>query len=209
MVNVSLGISSFGVNVSRGNVAGAFVDAGGILLDSAATATPYVPAFAGFTIKATRTVKALPAGEALKISRMVDEIMDSGKIGQSKVSKIPGMPAKSTPVGELRSAGLKDAHHVIQDAAVRELPGYSTQNAPGVQLTGPSTAPGPPHYDATQVQRQAGGGTYGAERRIGYKSLRRAGYSEGNARQIITEADAYFENIGVTRSTPTRIPGNR
>jgi hypothetical protein len=64
-------------------------------------------------------------------------------------------------------------------------------------------------YNATQVQRQLGGGTYGAERRIGYKALRAAGYSEAEARLIIEEADAYFASIGVTRTTPTRIPGNR
>jgi len=117
-------------------------------------------------------------------------------------------PLTST-VADLRAAGLKDAHHVIQDAAVRDLPGYNTQLAPGVQLSGPSTAVGSPHYIATQVQRQAGGGTLAAEMRIGYKSLRQAGYSEPQARQIIAESDAYFRSIGATPSTPTRIPGNR
>lgn len=120
----------------------------------------------------------------------------------------PPSPLTST-VGELRSAGLKDAHHVIQDAAVRELPGYNTRFAPGVQLPGPSTARGTPHYVATQVQRQAGGGTYAAERRIGYKALRSSGISQSDARQIIQETDAYFQRLGVTPSTPTRIPGNR
>lgn len=43
-------------------------------------------------------------------------------------------------VGDFREAGLKDAHHVIQDAAVRDLPGYRTNAAPGIQLPGPSTA---------------------------------------------------------------------
>lgn len=117
-------------------------------------------------------------------------------------------PLTST-VGDLRAAGLKDAHHVIQDAAVQDLPGYSTRQAPGVQLPGPSTAIGSPHYIATQVQRQAGGGTLAAEMKIGYKGLRRAGYSEADARQIIAETDAYFRSIGATPSTPTRIPGNR
>ncbi len=117
-------------------------------------------------------------------------------------------PLTST-VGDLRAAGLKDAHHAVQDAAVRDLPGYTTQLARGVQLPGPSTAVGSPHYIATQVQRQAGGGTLAAEMRIGYKGLRRAGYSEAEARQIVAESDAYFRSIGATPSTPTRIPGNR
>lgn len=115
----------------------------------------------------------------------------------------------TSSVGDLRVAGMRDAHHVIQDAAVRNLPGYSSRAAPGVQLPGPSTAVGSPHYLATQVQRQAGGGTYAAERRIGYKVIRRAGFSEADARRIIGETDTYFRSIGVTPTTPTRIPGNR
>jgi hypothetical protein len=47
-------------------------------------------------------------------------------------------------ISELREARLKDAHHVIQNAAVRDLPGSSTTSAPGVQLPGPSTARGTP-----------------------------------------------------------------
>ena len=112
-------------------------------------------------------------------------------------------------VYDLRALGLKDAHHVIQDAAVRDLPGYSTQLAPGVQLEGPSTLEGTAHYSATQVQRLPGGGTYGAERQISYDALRAAGHTDARARQALSEADAYFMSIGVTNSTPTRIPGNR
>jgi len=115
----------------------------------------------------------------------------------------------TSPVANLRAAGSKDAHHVIQDASVRDLSGYSTHAAPGVQLRGPSTAVGTPHYLATQVQRQAGGGTYAAERRIGYKALRRGGYSQTDARQVIAETDTWFRSIGVLPTTPTRVPGNR
>lgn len=121
----------------------------------------------------------------------------------------PQMGRQTMPVGEMRAAGLKDAHHVIQDAAVRDIPGYNTQKAPGLQLPGPSTKQGSPHYKATQVQRQAGGGNYGAERRIGYKALREAGVAKPQARQAISEADAHFQSIGVGPSTKTRIPGNR
>jgi hypothetical protein len=115
----------------------------------------------------------------------------------------------TTPIGELRSAGVKDAHHVIQDAAVRDLPGYDTNKAPGVQLEGPSTKVGSPHYNATQSQRTAGGGTYGSERKIGYRALREAGFTREQARSAISEADKYFESIGVTKDTVTRVPGNR
>jgi RHS repeat-associated protein len=110
-----------------------------------------------------------------------------------------GKPNEGT-YGELRAAGAKDAHHVIQDAAVRDLPGYSRRAAPAVQLLGPSTQVGSPHYLATQVQRQAGGGTYAAERRIGYKSLRQGGFSKADARANIERADAYFKSLGVSDS---------
>jgi hypothetical protein len=125
------------------------------------------------------------------------------------VGMSPVIENVTTPINELRTAGLKDAHHVIQDAAVRDLSGYNTQLAPGVQLRGPSTAIGSPHYLATQIQRMAGGGTYAAEREIAANSLRAAGYSEAQIQQALTEADNYFQSIGVTPSTPTRIPGNR
>jgi hypothetical protein len=111
--------------------------------------------------------------------------------------------------GELKNAGIKDAHHVIQDAAVRDLPGYDSRAAPAVELKGPATRVGTAHYEATQVQRQAGGGTYADERRIAYEALRRAGLSHEEAQTLIGRADDYFKSIGVTPSTPTRIPGNR
>lgn len=120
-----------------------------------------------------------------------------------------GAEVASTTVGGLRAAGKKDAHHVIQDAAARELPGYNTNAAPGIQLAGPANVAGTPHNIATGVQRQAGGGTYAAERRIGYKAMRRAGVSEGDARAAIGRADDYFGSIGVGPATITRIPGNR
>ncbi len=115
----------------------------------------------------------------------------------------------STSIGELRRTKQKDAHHIIQDAAVRDLPGYNTNAAPGIRLDGPPNVPGTPHNLTRPIQRELGGGTYGAERRIGYKALRKAGESRENARRLIEEADDYFRSIGVDRNTPTRIPGDR
>ena len=89
------------------------------------------------------------------------------------------------------------------------MPGYDTNAAPGVALPGPSTKKGTPHYDATQVQREAGGGTYGSERKIGYKALRKSGMSKADARQQIENADEYFESIGVTKDTVMRKVRNR
>ncbi len=113
-------------------------------------------------------------------------------------------------VGELRAAGLSDAHHVIQDAAVRNLEGYATNAAPGVQLSGPSTLAGTEHYAATVAQRVAGGGTYAAERQIAFNALKAAGYSDAEAAAAVARADACFiDQLGVNMDTVTRIPGNR
>jgi len=109
--------------------------------------------------------------------------------------------------GWLRGQGLKDAHHIIQHAAVRNLPGYTRSGAPAIVLRGPSTRVGTPHYLATQAQNRAiGGGTYAAERRIAYRALRHAGVSRADARGAIHYADGYFRSIGVGPNTATRIP---
>lgn len=110
---------------------------------------------------------------------------------------------------ELYNSKARDAHHIIQHKAVKDLPGYSHSKAPAVQLDGPSTRVDGPHYKATQVQREAGGGTYAAERRIGYKALRKAGLSPEQSRQAIEFADRYFGGLGVTPSTPTNVPKDR
>lgn len=111
-------------------------------------------------------------------------------------------------VNDLRKSKLSNAHHVIQDAAVRDIPGYNPSKAPGVHLPGPPYG-STPHGIATAVQKQRGGGTYGSERRIGYKAMRKAGLSRWEARIKIDQADKYFDSLGVTKSTPTRIPGDR
>jgi len=163
------------------------------------------------------TIQALEESfEAAKRGEFGEAALAAGAAGASLacrrgtkgVCDAIGDAAKDT-VGGLRRAGQKDAHHVIQDAAVRDLPGYNTNAAPGIQLPGPANVPGTPHAIATGVQRQAGGGTYGAERRIGYKAMRRAGVSEADARSAIRRADNYFDSLGVTPETVTRVPGNR
>ena len=111
---------------------------------------------------------------------------------------------------ELRKAGYKDAHHIIQDAAVKDIEGYNKGSAPAIQLEGPSNQVGTEHYNATKVQRQGGGGTYGQERGIAYKALRKAGFSIEESKAYVRYADKYFMGeLGLTLDSPTRIPGNR
>ncbi len=111
--------------------------------------------------------------------------------------------------GFLKNRGIKDAHHVIQDAAVRDLAGYETRKAPAVRLRGPANDPSTPHGRTRIIQRQPGGGSYKAERNIAYKSLRAAGYNKRAAVRQIKRADRYFKSIGVNKSTITRIPSDR
>lgn len=115
------------------------------------------------------------------------------------------------PIREFRAAGLKDAHHIIQDAAVRHLPGYDTNAAPGIQLRGPSThRRGTQHYLATQAQRRPRGGTYAAERKIGSEALEAAGVPRGQIIKILEDTDDYFMGeLGLKMDTPLPIPGNR
>jgi hypothetical protein len=125
-----------------------------------------------------------------------------------------GPPSTNTiaSYGQLRAAGERDAHHIIQDAAARDIPGYSYTGAPAIQLTGPPTVPGTPHYIATQVQASAPGGlrTFAYERFVSYIALRRAGVPEAQARAAIEQyVDPYFNSLGVSPSTPMRPVGNR
>lgn len=135
-----------------------------------------------------------------KIAKGIDKISDA-------IKSVDGYATGSHEA--LNAAKLKDSHHIIQDAAVRDLPNYSRKNAPAVQLEGPSTKAGTPHYNATQAQRQSGGGTYASERRMGYRALREAGVPQETSKKLIRQADDYFKGIGVTPNTQTRIPGNR
>ncbi|MEY9867603.1 RHS repeat-associated protein [Peribacillus sp. B2I2] len=57
---------------------------------------------------------------------------------------------------QLTSMKVKDSHHIIQDAAVRAIPGYHRNNAPAIHLQGPNKK-GTKHYKASKVQRQSGG----------------------------------------------------
>lgn len=119
--------------------------------------------------------------------------------------------ASYSSAGKVLNGTGYDAHCVIQDAAVRHLPGYSKYSAPTVSLKGPSYSKGTEHHAATTVKRNAGynNGTYAGERRLGYRALRGAGIDRNESKQIIREADNYFNSINVNTKTKTVKPGNR
>lgn len=201
VLNIGLGVKSFVDNVESGNYGSAVVDAVGIVVDSAAAVVPFVPGGAGAVIKGARL--ADKADDVVDGVRALSHADDAADAGRTALNLTEGT------VGGLRKAGKSDAHHVIQDAAVRDLPGYASSSAPGVQLSGPASKPGTPHNATRSVQQQRGGGTYAAERRIGYKALRKAGATREQARRQIKRADEHFENLGVTGDTATRVPRDR
>lgn len=135
------------------------------------------------------------------------------RFGYGVVAGTYGRPLVAGPItmpaGVMQSRGIQQAHHVVQDAAVRELAGYNARRAPAVQLAGPATKAGTPHALTRIAQKQTGGGTLGAELRIGYKALRQSGKSPAYSRAAIQEAADYFRSIGYGKSAVTRIPGDR
>lgn len=162
-------------------------------------------------------ISLIPFGDAISKGRKValnaiPEVIEfAGKHGDEAVELVLKKGGKTTGTyGELVSSGQKDAHHIIQDAAMRDIPGYSRMDAPAIQLNGPSNVVGTEHYFATITQRRSVGGTYGAERGIAYLSLRKAELSIDEAKTAVRNADNYFMGkLGLSLDTPTRIPGNR
>ena len=107
---------------------------------------------------------------------------------------------------------MLDSHYIYQDAALTSLAGYSKDDAIAIILQGRNpngTTKGTPHYNASQVQKQRGGGTLEAERRIAYKALRRAGLSEDESYCALMKADSYLSSIGATPKTATTYPKGR
>jgi RHS repeat-associated protein len=172
-------------------------------------------ATAGVTKKeAKETIEAVEQGDPQTISFLATSFMLA--VGSAAVIGALGAGGGKHPWSPTYREAPADSHHIIQDAAARSgpqvsgRPAYSRSRAPATTLAGPSTKVGSPHYRATRVQEQAGGGTYGAERRIGYKALRKAGQSPAEARANVERADRYFiDELRWTKATPLNIPGNR
>lgn len=107
----------------------------------------------------------------------------------------------------------QESHHIVQDAAARNAgdANYKPGSAPTTNLEGGSSVPGSPHDTANRMQQNLPlGGTYGAERDVGYLSLRAAGQTRGQAGANVDRADRYFEGqLGWNRDTPVPPPANR
>ncbi|MER8409655.1 hypothetical protein NKH16_34435, partial [Mesorhizobium sp. M1307] len=99
----------------------------------------------------------------------------------------------------------RQSHHIVQDAAVRNLEEYSYSKAPAVSLTVADHA----KANAFQNTNLTGRGTLGAEYGVAYGALLAAGLSPAEARQKVKEAKDYFDSIGYGPSTPTETPGKK
>jgi len=98
----------------------------------------------------------------------------------------------------------RQAHHVVQDAAVRDLPGYNRSQAPSVSLSVND------HYKATAVQVfSPNRGTLGAEYRVAVDALMAAGMSPRQAAAEVEKAKDYFDRLGYGPDTETRTPGSK
>lgn len=98
----------------------------------------------------------------------------------------------------------RQAHHIVQDAAVRDLPGYNAARAPAVSLTVTE------HQRATMAQRAASvaglRGTLGNEYGVGFAGLIAAGMSPKRARDEVERSKGYFESLGIGPEAETRTP---
>lgn len=95
-------------------------------------------------------VPAAPASRASLVVLASDDV--DLFIGPGAASRTEFGPT----VGDLRSAGMTDAHHIIQDAAMRGVPGYRTNEAPGVELAEGRRQSGLPTILLRRLRRRHG-----------------------------------------------------
>lgn len=105
---------------------------------------------------------------------------------------------RHAPEGDLRQA-----HHVVQDAAVRDLPGYDRNTAPSISLSAGD------HLRATASQYLGSRGTLAAEYSRAARALAAAGVPPGTAAERLNAAKSYFGRLGYGPETVTRDPSKR
>ena len=114
--------------------------------------------------------------------------------------------------GELSNNGIIDSHHLLQNAAMRDVEGYDSGEAPAIQASGPSTLIGSEHYNLTYAQSHAEkAGTYGIEKEIGMNAATKEFDLDDSNKSILSEfIDRYFKGkLHLDENSPTRVPGNR
>lgn len=111
------------------------------------------------------------------------------------------------------NCGLRDSHHIYQDAAVNGLPNYNYNDAPAIGLQGRNaegTTRGTPQYRANRTQDNASpAGTLGSETVVAFNSLKAAGLSSKAAKCAVLRARGYFSRIGANAGSGTTTPSKR
>jgi len=111
ILNIGIGVVSFGANVAAGNVGGAAVDAAGIVVDVLATAVPGVPGGAGTAIKAARAADKV--GDVARAADKVGDVAkhaDTLKPGPFAVDSIPAHRGRPTAAEQRKVNELMEAH---------------------------------------------------------------------------------------------------
>ena len=103
--------------------------------------------------------------------------------------------------------GLKDSHHIYQDAAVRNIPNYKYNHAIAISIQGRNpdgSTRNTPHYRANRAQDNSSkAGILGAETVVAYNSLRAAGLSAKAAKCATLEARKYLIGLGANAGSST------
>ncbi|WP_448721985.1 RHS repeat-associated core domain-containing protein [Acanthopleuribacter pedis] len=145
VANIGIGVASFVYNVSEGNWLDATIDAGGVIIDTAAAATPFVPGGAGAVIKAARAGDKIADG-----ARAADNVIDVRQAASaadtasdtSKTVKKPprnpygskGKPDHQKKVRELQGKARSETKPGEQVLSERRIQGHPSNRRPDVQI---------------------------------------------------------------------------
>jgi len=137
--NVAMGVASFSANAAAGNVVGATVDAVGIVVDTAATLTPFVPGGARAAIKGGRAgLNALDgARDAKKASQSFDKARETS----------------------FEKAGMTDGNVTFTraDPETGTITEFKGADGASVGYDGPHPNTPGPHHDKNHISSQSGG----------------------------------------------------
>jgi RHS repeat-associated protein len=110
--NITLGVYSLKQDLTNGNYTNALIDAGGIIIDSAAALAPFIPAGVGFAIKTSRAGKAassvLTGSSLVKNTRIINILKRGGRL--------IGKAGSSEDIREVQGT-LRDAERLFERLA--------------------------------------------------------------------------------------------
>ena len=117
--NVVMDVASLGGNLAAGNYAGAAVDAGGLIVDAAATLIPGVPGGAGTAIKVARA------------AQLAENVKQGAKAENAVAKKLGDQVAGKRVTLESSTGKRSVADIVTKDKSVIEVKSGNAQLSPG------------------------------------------------------------------------------